>query len=136
MSHGARAPLAGPEFVEWLRREGASRYHDSHPVHVLMHEGKLTELNCRSGRQSLLLSNTHSHQGCDHRLQIGRSRFPPRMWIRRVHDHDGERAGEGGLELWLRLGRGSWTVARGSGQLQSVLRGCGSPATRYVDAGP
>ena len=39
-----RPPLPRAELVEWLRREGASRYHDAHRVHVLMHEGKLTKL--------------------------------------------------------------------------------------------
>ena len=38
-----RAPLSREEFVDWLRREGASRYHDAHRVHVLMHQGKLSK---------------------------------------------------------------------------------------------
>ena len=29
-----------------------------------------------------------------------------RAWIRRIHDHDGEAAGQGGLALWLRLAEG------------------------------
>src|SRR5205085_9053835 len=37
------SPLPVAEFVAWLRREGQSRYHDQHRVHVLMHEGKLTK---------------------------------------------------------------------------------------------
>ncbi|HYQ16904.1 MAG TPA: pyrroloquinoline quinone biosynthesis protein C, partial [Polyangiaceae bacterium] len=37
-----RAPLPAAELVEWLRREGAARYHDHHVVHVLMHQGKLS----------------------------------------------------------------------------------------------
>src|SRR3954451_6404050 len=44
-----RSPMSSPthrllepnEFVEWLRKEGSQRYHDEHPVHVRMHEGKL-----------------------------------------------------------------------------------------------
>ncbi|MGH8681062.1 MAG: hypothetical protein ACREVP_06095, partial [Burkholderiales bacterium] len=40
----ARAPLPREAFIEWLRREGASRYHDRHRYHALMHEGKLTRV--------------------------------------------------------------------------------------------
>src|SRR5262249_3203366 len=29
-----------------------------------------------------------------------------RLWIHRIIDHDGARAGEGGIELWLRLAHG------------------------------
>ena len=36
------AALPADELAAWLRREGERRYHDQHPFHVLMHEGKLT----------------------------------------------------------------------------------------------
>ena len=36
------APLSAAEFADWMRREGESRYHDRHPFHLRMHEGKLS----------------------------------------------------------------------------------------------
>ena len=35
------------DFVERLRREGESRYHDRHRYHVLMHEGRLSREQLR-----------------------------------------------------------------------------------------
>ena len=37
----SRPPLPRDDFLDWLRREGASRYHDQHPFHRLMHDGRL-----------------------------------------------------------------------------------------------
>ena len=34
-------PLPTTEFEEALRAVGRMRYHDKHPFHILMHEGKL-----------------------------------------------------------------------------------------------
>lgn len=46
MSTGA--PLSPEAFVQWLREEGSRRYHDRHPYHVLMHDGKLTKLQLQA----------------------------------------------------------------------------------------
>lgn len=43
MTELSRAPLPKHAFIDWLRREGARRYHDHHPVHIRMHEGRLTK---------------------------------------------------------------------------------------------
>lgn len=101
-----RAPLPVSEFVDWLRREGASRYHDQHPVHVLMHEGKLSRLQL----QQWVLNRYYYQTRIPIKDAIILSKSEDakfrRAWIRRIHDHDGEREGEGGLALWLRLAEG------------------------------
>jgi len=101
-----RAPLPPAEFVEWLRREGASRYHDQHHVHVLMHEGKLT----RQQLQQWVLNRYYYQTRIPIKdaLILSKSEDPAfrRAWIRRIHDHDGDAPGEGGLALWLRLAEG------------------------------
>ncbi len=35
-------PLSSEEFTSRLRAVGAAAYHDKHPFHQLMHQGKLT----------------------------------------------------------------------------------------------
>jgi pyrroloquinoline-quinone synthase len=97
-------PLPPAEFEAWLRREGSARYHDRHPFHRRMHEGRLgrTELG-------LWVANRYYYQTripIKDALIVSKSEDPAfrRAWLRRIHDHDGERAGEGGLELWQRLG--------------------------------
>ena len=42
-ANGASMPPDSPEdFVARLRAIGAAAYHDKHPFHILMHQGKLT----------------------------------------------------------------------------------------------
>ena len=40
---GSQTLWSREEFTERLRAVGAAGYHDKHPFHVLMHEGKLTK---------------------------------------------------------------------------------------------
>ena len=122
-SHPERAPLPRAEFIDWLRREGASRYHDAHPVHVLMHEGKLDK---RQLQQWVL--NRYYYQTripIKDALILSKSEDPAfrRAWIRRIHDHDGNQPGEGGLALWLRLAEGVGLSRAEVESLASVLPG-------------
>ena len=91
-------------FAERLRREGKERYHAHHPFHVLMHEGRLTKHQLQQW-----VLNRYYYQTripIKDALIISKSEDPAfrRMWIRRIHDHDGDEAGSGGLALWRRLG--------------------------------
>src|SRR5205085_9551311 len=101
-----RPPLPRDEFIEWVRREGEYRYHDHHRYHHLMHDGKLT----REQLQQWVLNRYYyqSRVPIKDAIILSKSEDPAfrRMWIQRIHDHDGERAGEGGLALWLRLAEG------------------------------
>src|SRR5258708_33028056 len=71
-----------------------------------MHDGKLTRLQLQQW-----VLNRYYYQTrvpIKDALILGKSEDPAfrRMWIRRIRDHDGDTAGEGGLELWLRLAQG------------------------------
>lgn len=127
-----RAPLPREEFVEWLRREGASRYHDQHPVHVLMHEGKLSQIQLQQW-----VLNRYYYQTripIKDAIILSKSEDPVfrRAWIRRIHDHDGEKAGEGGLALWLRLAEGVGLERDEVASLRSVLPGVKFACDAYV----
>jgi pyrroloquinoline-quinone synthase len=129
---GSRAKLSAAEFVELLRSEGASRYHDRHPVHQRMHEGKLE----KSELQAWVL-NRYYYQT---RIPIkdatilAKSEDPAfrRAWIRRIHDHDGEREGEGGLALWLKLAEGVGLDVDEVASCRSVLPGVRFACDAYV----
>ena len=113
------APLSVAEFTEWLRSEGASRYHDHHRYHTLMHAGKLTQLQLQQW-----VLNRYYYQTripIKDALILSKSDDPAfrRMWIRRIQDHDGATEGEGGLAMWLRL-------AEGVGLDREEVRGCRS----------
>src|SRR5262249_33578344 len=101
-----RPPLSRDEFHEWVRGEGEARYHDHHRYPRLMPDGKLT----REQLQQWVLNRYYyqTRVPIKDALILSKSEDPEfrRMWIRRIRDHDGDAAGEGGLELWLRLADG------------------------------
>ena len=128
-----RAPLPHGEFVEWLRREGESRYHDRHRYHVLMHEGKLT----REQLQQWVLNRYYYQTRIPIKdaIIVSKSEDPAfrRMWLRRIHDHDGQAEVEGGLALWLRLAEGVGLDRDEVASCRSVLPGVRFACDAYVD---
>jgi len=113
------APLAVSDFTERLRSEGASRYHDHHRYHILMHAGKLTQAQLQQW-----VLNRYYYQTripIKDALILSKSDDPAfrRMWIRRIQDHDGTTEGEGGLAMWL-------TLAEGVGLDKEEVRSCRS----------
>jgi pyrroloquinoline-quinone synthase len=97
--------LSREAFVERLRAEGGSRYHDAHPFHERMHAGTL-----RREELQAWVANRYYYQTripIKDALILAKSEDPAfrRMWIHRLKDHDGEREGEGGLAQWLALAR-------------------------------
>jgi pyrroloquinoline-quinone synthase len=93
-----------PAFVERLRGVGHGRYHDKHPFHVLMNEGKLNP-----GAIRVWVANRFYYQ---RNIPVKDAaiisncpiREVRRLWLHRISDHDGSAPGTGGIEAWLRLG--------------------------------
>jgi len=126
------APLSSEAFVDWLRREGETRYHDRHPYHVRMHEGRLSQ---RQLQQWVL--NRYYYQTripIKDAIIVSKSEDPVfrRMWLHRIVDHDGERDGEGGLALWLRLAEGVGLDRAEVASFRSVLPGVRFACDGYV----
>lgn len=91
------------DFIARLRDEGARRYHDAHPFHRRMHEGRLSAVELRAW-----VLNRYYYQTripIKDAIILSKSESPAfrRLWIHRLTDHDGAAEGEGGLEQWLRL---------------------------------
>jgi pyrroloquinoline-quinone synthase len=126
-------PLSREEFVEWLRREGAQRYHDHHRYHILMHDGKLT----RTQLQQWVLNRYYYQTRIPIKdaIILSKSEDPAfrRMWIRRIQDHDGQQEGEGGLALWLRLAEGVGLDREEVASCRSVLPGVRFACDGYVE---
>jgi pyrroloquinoline-quinone synthase len=104
MTASAREPLPRDEFVAWLRSEAAPRYHDKHPFHHAMHAGRLTRAQLQAWVANRFYYQTRIP--VKDALIVAKSEDPAfrRAWLRRIRDHDGDAEGEGGIELWLRLG--------------------------------
>jgi coenzyme PQQ biosynthesis protein C len=123
--------LLSPEELEAALRDiGARRYHRRHPFHHLLHGGK-----CSKGQVQAWALNRYYYQAMipvkDASL-IARCRDSDirREWRRRLADHDGALAGEGGIARWLKLTDGLGLDRNYVTSLEGLL-----PATRFaVDA--
>ncbi|MGH6943691.1 MAG: pyrroloquinoline-quinone synthase PqqC [Geminicoccaceae bacterium] len=120
--------LLPPEELEArLRRIGAERYHANHPFHKALHGGAL-----RRGQVQAWALNRYFYQS---RIPIKDAALLARMddpalrraWRQRIVDHDGERAGEGGIERWLALTDGLGLERAYVASTAGVL-----PATRFA----
>ncbi len=96
--------LLSPDGLETALREiGARRYHNLHPFHRLLHSGKFDR-----NQVSAWALNRYYYQAMipvkdANVLARMHDPEPRRIWRQRIVDHDGERAGDGGIERWLRL---------------------------------
>jgi pyrroloquinoline-quinone synthase len=95
-------PLALEEFVQRLRAMGG-RYHDRHRFHERMNAGSLSKQDLKTWavnryyyQRSIPLKDAAILSNCP-------DREVRREWITRIIHHDGTKAGEGGIEAWLRL---------------------------------
>ncbi len=127
-----RGPLSKKAFINWLMREGRTRYHDHHPFHRLMHKGKLTKLQLQQW-----VLNRYYYQTripIKDALILSKSEDPHfrRIWLRRIQDHDGEYEGHGGLTSWLELARGVGLDSEEVLNCRSVLPGVRLACDGYV----
>jgi len=100
----SEAPLlSADELIARLREEGTRRYHDQHPFHQLMHAGKLTRDDLATWTLNRYYYQTRIP--IKDAIIVSKSEDPAfrRLWIHRIHDHDGDGPDSGGLALWLRL---------------------------------
>jgi|SRR5277367_5051118 len=93
------------EFTARLRAVGERSYHDKHPFHVLMNEGRLT----RPQLQGWVANRFYYQSQIPIKDAAILSNCPERevrrVWIERITDHDGAGQEPGGIEKWLRLGK-------------------------------
>jgi pyrroloquinoline-quinone synthase len=124
--------LTREAFIERLRQEGAQRYHDHHRYHALMHEGRLT----REQLQRWVLNRYYYQTRIPIKdaLILAKSEDPAfrRLWIHRIHDHDGTAENEGGLAMWLRLASGVGLDVAEVASCRSVLPGVRFACDAYV----
>jgi len=117
-------------FVEKLREVGAGSYHDRHPFHLLMNEGRLSPEAIRCWVANRFYYQIHIPIKDAAILSNCPLRDVRREWIARIIEHDGTEGDEGGIEAWLRLGQ-----ACGMARADLLDGGQVAPAVRFaVDA--
>jgi coenzyme PQQ biosynthesis protein C len=119
--------LSRDELESELRHVGATRYHNLHPFHRLLHDGQCT----RPQVQAWAL-NRYYYQSMipvKDATILARMDDPElrREWRQRIIDHDGDGSRPGGIEKWLKLAEGVGLRREDVIALRGVL-----PATRFA----
>lgn len=119
--------LTPEQLEERLREIGATRYHNLHPFHALLHGGRLDR-----GQVQAWALNRFCYQAAIPRKDaslVGRceDRELRREWIHRVTDHDGTGDDPGGIERWLVL-----TTGLGLDRDYVISKRGALPATRFA----
>jgi coenzyme PQQ biosynthesis protein C len=99
----AVAMMSGIELEAVLRQVGAERYHNLHRFHRRLHSGQ-----CTYEEVQAWALNRYYYQAMipikDATVLTRLDRTEDRReWRKRIEDHDGAQAGEGGIERWLKL---------------------------------
>ena len=115
------------ELEAMLRHIGATRYHNLHPFHRLLHGGKL-----KKGQVQAWALNRYFYQSTiPLKDAMVISRFRDRAtrveWRHRIEDHDGDIGSEGGIERWLKLTEGLGLDSAYVELTEGIL-----PATRFA----
>jgi coenzyme PQQ biosynthesis protein C len=117
-----------PEALEdALRRIGATRYHNLHPLHRLMYGGLCTKTQLQAWAL-----NRYYYQAMipvKDAIILPRIEDPGlrRIWRQRIVDHDGQHEADGGIYRWIKL-------AEGLGLERDLVVGARAilPITRYA----
>jgi len=119
-------------FIARLRDEGAKRYHDLHDFHVRMHAGKLSKRQIQAWVENRFYYQTRIP--IKDAIILSKSEDPVfrRVWIHRIHDHDGKEEGQGGLAQWIRLAHGVGLDVEATKKLVNVLPGVRFACDGYV----
>lgn len=98
--------LLPDELEAELRQIGATRYHNLHPFHRLLHDGKLDQGQV----QAWALNRYYYQSQIPAKDATLLARLPTadlrREWRRRLVDHDGDGSVPGGVARWLKLAEG------------------------------
>lgn len=119
-------------FIARLKAEGERRYHDRHPFHIAMHAGQLSREQIQAWVRNRFYYQTRIP--IKDAIILSKSEDPAfrRLWIHRIHDHDGKQEGEGGLAQWLRLAHGVGLDLDEVKSLRGVLPGVRFACDGYV----
>jgi pyrroloquinoline-quinone synthase len=128
----AAGPWGREQFLAALTAVGRARYHDRHPFHRRMNEGRLSADQLRGW-----VANRFYYQRCIPVKDAAIVSNCPlrevrRAWLQRIIDHDGREGDEGGLEAWARLGDAVGLSRAEALDDRAVLPGVRFAADAYV----
>lgn len=95
--------LADTDSFTAALRAQSRRYHDQHPFHVKMNEGRLSRRQIRGWVANRFYYQENIPRKDAAILANCPDREVRRRWVLRILDHDGATGDEGGIGAWLRL---------------------------------
>lgn len=120
-------PLSPQAFVQTLHDIGARRYHAAHPFQIRLQTGACSRQEVEAwalNRYAYQAAIPRKDASLMARLEDAALR---RAWRQRLVDHDGDAAGQGGIERWLILCESLGFARSDVIQYRGVL-----PATRFA----
>ena len=124
----APAEVLSPEGLEAALREvGATRYHNLHPFHRLLHGGALSRDQVRAWALNRFCYQAAIPRKDAALMSRCEDRELRRAWLHRITDHDGTGTDAGGIARWLVL-----TDGLGLDRDYVVSRRGALPATRFA----
>lgn len=127
-----RAPWSPEEFEAKLRAKDVY-YHIHHPYHVEMAGGKLDQEQIRGWVANRFYYQIMIPVKDANILANCPDRDTRRIWIQRIHDHDGWGEDAGGIEAWTRLGEAVGIPREDLWSLRHVLPGVRFAVDAYVN---
>jgi pyrroloquinoline-quinone synthase len=129
---GSQELLSAEEFTKRLRAVGEEGYHDKHPFHRLMHEGKLTKRQLQAW-----IENRFYYQAIIPKkdaIILAKADDPAfrRVWIQRILDHDGTGEDTGGINKWLVLAEAAGLRREDVASFRFVLPGVRFAVDAYL----
>jgi pyrroloquinoline-quinone synthase len=124
-------------FVEALRAQ-SRRYHDQHPFHRKMNEGKLSPGQIRGWAANRFYYQENIPRKDAAIIANCPDRDVRRRWVQRILDHDGPYHdgagdGEGGIEAWLRLAEAAGLTREEMQDERHVVPGVRFAVDAYVN---
>jgi pyrroloquinoline-quinone synthase len=119
------------ELERQLRGVLERRYHHLHPFNQAMHRGELSRQQIRAW----IANRFYYQQNIPVKDALLLAKLPReyrRVWIGRIHTHDGQSEGEGGLEAWLALGEAAGLAREALLDNRDVLPGVRFAVDAYV----
>jgi len=124
----------------WSREEFESQlrakekyYHIRHPYHLLMAEGKLDKGQIQGWVANRFYYQIKIPVKDANILANTPDRETRRVWIQRIHDHDGWGEDDGGIEAWTRLGEAVGIAREELWSQELVLPGVKFAVDAYVN---
>ena len=125
-------PLSRTKFEAQLRAKEIY-YHINHPYHLLMAEGKLDKSQIQGWVANRYYYQVNIPVKDANILANCPDQATRKLWIQRVHDHDGLGDDPGGIEAWTRLGEAVGIPRDELTSLQQVLPGVRFAVDAYVN---